>query len=119
MKLSLIVLLTFVFATGFAQENVQSKLNKTLSFRGLSEKDITIPITTDKDKSPTNQSKLLLPYVNNLMQHPMLYAFNDLSNMKLINKFGVFSTFYKFLSNVYGYNKFILIDEFSVPYDSE
>lgn len=119
MKLSLIVVLTLIYATCFAQEDIRTKLNKTLSFRGLSERDITIPISTDKDKSPTNQSKLLLPYVNNLMQHPMLYAFNDLAYMKTVNELGVFSTFYKFLSNVYGYNKFILIDEFSWPDVSE
>ncbi|MBN8570969.1 MAG: hypothetical protein J0M18_15175 [Ignavibacteria bacterium] len=71
MKLSLIALLILVYAAAFPQEDIHSKLNKTLSFRGLSEKDITIPITSDKDKSPTNNSKLLLPKVKELMESPL------------------------------------------------
>lgn len=84
MKLSLIAVLTLVFISCYGQENIQSKLNKTLSFRGLSEKDITIPISTDKDKSPTNNSKLLLPKVKELMESP-LKSFEFMEEMKKIN----------------------------------
>lgn len=88
MKLSLIAILTLVFISCYGQQetynDVQSKLNKTLSFRGLSEKDITIPISTDKDKSPTNNSKLLLPKVKELMESP-LKSFEFMEEMKKIN----------------------------------
>lgn len=81
MKLSLILLTSLLFVNCFSQENINSKLAQTLSFRGLSEKDITIPISTDKDKSPTNQSKLLLPKVKELMESPMK-SFEFMEEMK-------------------------------------
>ncbi|MBS1494533.1 MAG: hypothetical protein JST55_13545 [Bacteroidetes bacterium] len=100
MKLLLIILITSVFVSGFAQqntqENIHSKLDKTLSFRGLSEKDITIPITTDKDKSPTNQSKLLLLKVKEIMESP-LKSFEFMEEMKDMDKFNLS----KILDNFY------------------
>ncbi|MEO6694387.1 MAG: hypothetical protein ABIO41_04215, partial [Ignavibacteria bacterium] len=38
---------------------------------GLTRDDITIPVNFDKDKSPTNDSKLLLPVVRDLMKDPL------------------------------------------------
>ncbi|MBS1518888.1 MAG: hypothetical protein JSS91_12430 [Bacteroidetes bacterium] len=63
----------FIFpaAGSYSQENINSVIDLTLSFRGLSREDITIPLNFDKDKSPTNNSKLLLPLVKNLMLDPM------------------------------------------------
>lgn len=84
MRLLFTILLSTVFLTTFAQNDIRSSLDKTLSFRGLSEKDITIPISTDKDKSPTNNSKLLLPKVKELMDSP-LKSFEFMEEMKKID----------------------------------
>src|SRR5258707_5535852 len=55
----------------FAQsQNINSILDLTLSYRGLSREDITIPIDTS-DKVNTNQCKLILPIVYNLMKDPL------------------------------------------------
>lgn len=77
-----------------AQNNIPSELNKTLSFRGLSEKDITIPITTDKDKSPTNQSKLILPKVKEIMESP-LKSFEFMENVKKTDTTDIKEVIYK------------------------
>lgn len=90
MKLSLTFIFCILFFNCYSQENFQSKLNKTLSFRGLSEKDITIPISTDKDKSPTNNSKLLLPKVKELMESPMK-SFEWMEEIKKINSKSIIS----------------------------
>ncbi|MBN8570445.1 MAG: hypothetical protein J0M18_12505 [Ignavibacteria bacterium] len=100
MKLSLIAVLTLVFISCYGQENIQSKLNKTLSFRGLSEKDITIPISTDKDKSPTNNSKLLLPKVKELMESP-LKSFEFMEEIKNIDSLSILQIINKLGSKVY------------------
>jgi hypothetical protein len=85
MKLPFTILITLFFLNCFAQEKtedaVRSKLMQTLSFRGLNEKDITIPISTDKDKSPTNNSKLILPKVKEIMESPMK-SFEFMEGMK-------------------------------------
>ena len=93
MKFSFIVIFTLVFISCYGQNDVQSKLNKTLSFRGLSEKDITIPISTDKDKSPTNNSKLLLPKVKEIMESP-LKSFEFMEEMKKLNAANIPSTIF-------------------------
>jgi len=93
----LVLLFILLFASNiYPQNDIRSSLNKTLSFRGLSEQDITIPVATDKDKSPTNQSKLILPKVKELMESPLksfefmeeMGKINDLDVLSLINKFG-------------------------------
>ncbi|MDQ3019328.1 MAG: hypothetical protein M3R36_01980 [Bacteroidota bacterium] len=55
----------------FALQTTDSILNFTLSYRGLTRDDITIPVNFDKDKSPRNDSKLLLPIVKDMMIDPM------------------------------------------------
>jgi len=68
----MLVLLCTVYST--AQErNVNDILKYTLSYRGLSERDITIPIDffSQAEKSPTNDAKLLLPLVRDMMINPM------------------------------------------------
>jgi hypothetical protein len=73
-------------ATGYAQQDINSILDYTLSFRGLTREDITIPLDLymPGEKSPTNDSKLLLPVVKNLMLSPLSsFEFLDsLSKMK-------------------------------------
>lgn len=58
----------------FAQErDVNYILDQTLSYRGLTRGDITIPIEffTAAEKSPTNDAKLLLPLVKDMMVNPL------------------------------------------------
>jgi len=57
----------------FAQQDVNSLLDRTLSYRGLTREDITIPIDfyASAEKSPVNDSKLLLPLVRDMMINPL------------------------------------------------
>ncbi|MBK8554196.1 MAG: hypothetical protein IPL53_25370 [Ignavibacteria bacterium] len=61
----IIIFTAFVNISYSQQLGIDSILNFTLSYRGLSPQDITIPINFDKEKSPRNDSKLLLPVVKN------------------------------------------------------
>src|SRR5438552_12989959 len=56
-----------------AQQDINAVLDYTLSHRGLTWEDITIPLDLymPGEKSPTNDSKLLLPVVRNLMLNPL------------------------------------------------
>jgi hypothetical protein len=56
-----------------AQNDVNSVLDYTLSCRGLTREDVTIPIEffSAAEKSPTNDSKLILPLVKDMMVHPL------------------------------------------------
>ncbi|MBK7158971.1 MAG: hypothetical protein IPH77_10520 [Ignavibacteria bacterium] len=67
-----------------------STLKFTLEARGLTENDITIPLNFDKDKSPTNDAKLILPEVKYLMKSPLgsfgfMDSVSDLSNKDFMN----------------------------------
>ena len=66
-----VFLLSLIYNASFAQQSIDSILNYTLSYRGLTADDITIPVNFDKDKSPTNDSKLLLPVVRDIMKAPL------------------------------------------------
>ncbi len=86
-----------------AQEDVRSIFHKTLSYRGLSEEDITIPISFDKDNSPRNYSKLLLPIVKELMIKPLnsfdfldsVLKYKDLELQVLVNEMFKLNNYYK------------------------
>ncbi|MEP7145419.1 MAG: HEAT repeat domain-containing protein [bacterium] len=67
----LLIILLLSASQSTAQQNIDSILNFTLSYRGLTRNDITIPVNFDKNKSPTNDSKLLLPIVQSIMTDPM------------------------------------------------
>ncbi|MCB0728937.1 MAG: hypothetical protein KDD00_15840, partial [Ignavibacteriae bacterium] len=64
-------LLFLAFRTLYSQQSIDQILDQTLSFRGLTLEDITIPVNYDKVKSPRNGAQLLLPAVKDLMQEPM------------------------------------------------
>lgn len=89
----ILLLLTFADIS-YSQQSIDSILNFTLSYRGLTQQDITIPINFDKDKSPTNDSKLLLPVVRDIMKEPMrsfgfmdsVMTFKDADLITLLNK---------------------------------
>lgn len=57
-----------------SQTDVNRLLDYSLSYRGLTRHDITIPIDffSAAEKSPTNDSKLLLPLVRNMMIDPLI-----------------------------------------------
>jgi len=74
----------------YAQDNLNSALDYTLSYRGLTREDITIPLElyTPGEKSPTNASKLLLPVVREIMLSPLtslqfLDSIGELSSLNL------------------------------------
>lgn len=78
-KILFLLLLTFrtVYSQN-SQQSIDQILDQTLSFRGLTREDITIPVNLDKEKSPRNDAKLLLPVVKDLMQEPMkTFGFMD------------------------------------------
>jgi hypothetical protein len=70
-----IIIFALFFALNLcAQErDVNDILNKTLSYRGLSRGDISIPIEffSAAEKSPTNDAKLMLPLVKDMMANPL------------------------------------------------
>lgn len=70
--ISLIVIFVLT-SCSFAQNDVNIVLDYTLSYRGLSREDVTIPIDffSAAEKSPTNNSKLLLPIVRDIMINPL------------------------------------------------
>lgn len=73
-----------------SQDTQNSILKFTLEARGLTENDITIPLNFDKEKSPTNDAKLILPEVKNLMKSPLgsfgfLDSVSSLQNKDLMN----------------------------------
>ncbi|RPI17488.1 MAG: hypothetical protein EHM58_09230 [Ignavibacteriae bacterium] len=70
-----IIATVFIFIILFpqfflAQQNVYSILDFTLSYRGMTREDVTIPIDTS-DRVNTNQCKLILPIVYNVMRDPL------------------------------------------------
>ena len=69
--ISLVFILTASLT--LAQQDVNKVLDYTLSYRGLSREDVTIPIDffDAAEKSPTNDSKLLLPIVRDIMINPL------------------------------------------------
>jgi hypothetical protein len=74
MRKSLFVIyyLFFVICLHSQEQNIDDILNYTLSYRGLTKNDITIPIDfyASAEKSTTNDSKLLLPLVRDMMINP-------------------------------------------------
>ena len=94
MKFYKVVFFLLLINTSFAQQSIDSILNYTLSYRGLTAEDITIPVNFDKDKSPTNDSKLLLPVIRDIMKAPLtsfgfidnVLEYKDLDLQELIDK---------------------------------
>lgn len=93
MKIFLLIFF-LTFESVYSQQSIDSIVNFTLTYRGLTKEDITIPINFDKDKSPTNDSKLLIPIVRELMKEPVksfrfmdsVADFAKLGLSELINK---------------------------------
>jgi hypothetical protein len=57
----------------YSQRDINSVLDNTLNFRGLTRQDITIPIDFfgAAEKSPTNDAKLIMPLVRDMMINPL------------------------------------------------
>src|SRR4030095_1485965 len=68
------VCMVFSGLNAFCQDrNINVFLDYTLKYRGLTRQDITIPIEffTSAEKSPTNDAKLMLPLVKDIMINPL------------------------------------------------
>lgn len=69
------VFFSIILVSGFlhAQRDIDSIIDYTLSYRGLTHNDITIPIEffSSAEKNPTNEVKLILPIVKNIMINPL------------------------------------------------
>lgn len=81
-----IIILLIISQDLQSQQDVNSILDFTLSYRGMTREDVTIPFDTS-DKVNTNQCKLILPVVYNLMKDPLasmplLDTFMNYKNMK-------------------------------------
>lgn len=79
-KIIIILLIVCAIQISLAQQDMNSVLDYTLSYRGLTRDDITIPIDffSAAEKSPTNDSKLMLPLVRDMMINPLSsFAFLD------------------------------------------
>lgn len=76
MKFKIFIIFSlFLPITSFTQNrDINDILNQTLTYRGLTREDITIPIEffTAAEKSPTNDAKLMLPLVKDMMVNPLL-----------------------------------------------
>lgn len=72
-KLFSIILIFSVYLTVYSQQDINILLDNTLSYRGLTREDITIPIEyfPSSEKSPVNDAKLLLPFVQQMMKSPL------------------------------------------------
>lgn len=68
-----LLLVLILSNSSFAQEDVNKVLDYTLSYRGLSREDVTAPIDffDAAEKSPTNNVKLILPLVRDMMMNPL------------------------------------------------
>lgn len=66
----ILILLYFSIDLSAQQQDINSILDLTLSYRGLSREDVTIPFDT-ADRINTNQCKLILPIVYNIMKDPL------------------------------------------------
>lgn len=84
-----------------AQEDIQQVFDFTLSYRGLTRNDITIPVNLDKEKSPRNDAKLILPIVKDLMKNPLrsfefmdsVKGYKNLNLDELVSKMGYLNTY--------------------------
>ncbi len=65
--------LLFTICTLAQERDINTIFNQTLSYRGLTREDISIPIEffTAAEKSPTNDAKLMLPLVKDMMVNPL------------------------------------------------
>ena len=92
-RLFIIYCLLFTVYIPSQERNINDILDYTLTYRGLTREDITIPVEffTAGEKSPTNDAKLMLPFVKDIMVNPLrsmtwldsliLYSEKDLSEI--------------------------------------
>jgi HEAT repeat protein len=94
-KRILILSVVFISCIYSQDRNVNAILDHTLSYRGLTRHDITIPIEffSAGEKSPTNNAKLMLPLVRDIMLDPLrsmswLDSVSELPDKKIIPLIG-------------------------------
>jgi len=73
MKIKYLFLIIIFQQLVFAQRDINTLLDNTLTHRGLTRQDIIIPIDFfgAAEKSPTNDAKLLMPLVRDMMINPL------------------------------------------------
>jgi hypothetical protein len=116
----LLILVISVCLPVYPQNDINAIFDKTLSYRGLTREDITIPIEyfPSSEKSPVNDAKLLLPFVQQMMKSP-LEADKYLDEFSSWDK----ADLYELISNISPYlttenkNKFVKIS-FSTDTDA-
>lgn len=114
----LILISIFSFTDiSYSQQSIDSIINFTLTFRGLTQQDITIPVNFDKDKSPTNDAKLILPVVRDLMKEPMksFEFMNNVESIKDLNLIQILERLYKLKNVDTQFLSEILINENGTP----
>lgn len=102
-KLILIISLVLICSNILTQQrDINSLLDQTLRNRGLTREDITIPIEffSAAEKNPTNDVKLTLPLVKEMMANPLrsqtwLDSLGEIGNDSLM---GIFSSCFELLS---------------------
>ncbi len=74
LKLIISIFCILLFNSVFAQQrDINTLLDQTLRYRGLTREDISIPIEffSTAEKNPTNEVKLILPLVKDMMTNPL------------------------------------------------
>jgi hypothetical protein len=118
----LIGLLIVFFLADFtsAQQDVNYALDYTLSYRGLSREDVTTPIDffDAAEKSPTNDAKLILPIVRDMMINPLrsMTWIDSVSEFDKQSVDSVLITFFKYLDYDTSFIPFTTVGNF---YDLE
>lgn len=101
-KLYLLLISLAILNISFAQQTTKEILQRTLSLRGLTEEDITIPLDFFNvgEKSPVGSSKLILPIVKQILISP-LQSQRFLDSLKtdyFFGLMGIINTMYSFLN---------------------
>jgi hypothetical protein len=99
----ILIFLCFFLDLSAQQQDVNSILDLTLSYRGLSREDVTIPFDT-ADRINTNQCKLILPIVYNIMKDPLssMPFLDTVMNYKNLDLNELVYTMFKDINYYYG-----------------
>ena len=111
-KLLFIISLVLICSNAISQQrDINSLLDETLRNRGLTREDITIPIEffSTAEKNPTNDVKLTLPLVKDMMTNP-LRSETWLDSISEIGNYSVKTELIKLITFVVGSNSKIRND---------
>lgn len=104
MKKAIIILIVIFFSnTFFAQNNIPKVLDKAIKFRGYTAQDLTIPLDT-ADQPNTNQCKLILPIVYDLMTNSS-HSFDFMDRVMSYKDLTVKDLIYQLFKDINYYNE--------------